>query len=116
MSYIPRWGSCYNYRTEQIRSTLLDFAVEKLLCGTFNPSKELTKSQIYAVLSQCLALDINTTHYPITSQGPLELMHILHEQIANHMCVCVAVESGIETLYAVASSEPILSEAASYII
>lgn len=80
------------------------------------PGKELTKSQIYAVLSQRLALDINTTQYPATLQGPLELMHTLHEQVANHMRVCVAVGSGIETLYAVASSEPILSEAASYII
>ena len=52
----------------------------------------------------------------ITSQGPLELMHILHKQVANHMHVCVVVESGIETLYAIASSKPILSEVASYLI
>ena len=43
-------------------------------------------------------------------------MQILHEQVANHMRVCVSVGDGIETLYAVASSEPLLSEAASYVM
>jgi hypothetical protein len=43
-------------------------------------------------------------------------MQALHEQVANHMRVCVAVGDGVETLHAVASSEPILSEAASYIM
>ncbi len=73
----------------------------------------LNKAQRYAVLSQRLALDINTIQY-LTSDGPLQLMQVLHDQVANHMRVVVAVGTGIETLYAVASSEPILSEAASH--
>lgn len=40
----------------------------------------------------------------------------MHEQVANHMRVCVAVGDGIESLRAVASSEPILSEAASRVM
>ncbi|KAH8983003.1 hypothetical protein EDB86DRAFT_3085749 [Lactarius hatsudake] len=40
----------------------------------------------------------------------------MHEQIANHMRVCVAVGSGIESLRGIISSEPILSEAASIIM
>ena len=40
----------------------------------------------------------------------------MHEQVANHMRVCVAVGDGVESLRAVASLEPILSEAASRIM
>jgi hypothetical protein len=68
---------------------------------------------MYAVLSQRLALDINTPQYLFNSESPLDAMRTMHEQIANHMRVCVAVGAGIESLRGVASSEPILSEAAS---
>ena len=43
-------------------------------------------------------------------------MQTLHKQVANHMCICEVVGSGIEKLYDVASSELILSEVASYIM
>ncbi|KAH8991466.1 hypothetical protein EDB86DRAFT_1606683 [Lactarius hatsudake] len=43
-------------------------------------------------------------------------MQTPHEQVANHMRVCVAVGDGVESLRAVASSEPILSEAASRVM
>ena len=43
-------------------------------------------------------------------------MQTLHEQVANHMHICVVVGNGIETLYVIPSSKPILSEAASYIM
>lgn len=91
------------------------FAVQKLLCMTLTTNApELTEAQKYAVLSQRLALNINTTQY-LTSD-PVHLMQSLHEQVANHMRVCAGVGNGIETLYAVASSEPILSEAASFVM
>jgi hypothetical protein len=117
MSYILRWGSLYDHGTDVLHNELLHFAVQKLLCAS-NVTKDtkLNNSQIYATLSQRLALDVNSTQYPGAPQGPLEIMHTLHEQVANHMRVCVAVGNGIETLYAVASSEPILSEAASYVM
>jgi hypothetical protein len=73
----------------------------------------LTDHQAYAVLSQHLALDINTPQYLFNSESPLDAMRLMHVQIANHMRVCVAVGNGIESLRGVASSEPILSEAAS---
>jgi hypothetical protein len=46
---------------------------------------------MYAVLSQRLALDINTPQYLFNSESPLDAMRTMHEQIANHMRVCVAV-------------------------
>src|SRR6266702_1423033 len=114
-SYFPRWGTRYDHGTDEIRSSLLDFAVQKLLCTSQVP-KELTDAQVYAVLSQRLALDINTPQYLLTGPSPLRLMQTMHEQIANHMRVCVAVREGVESLRAVASSEPILSEAASRVM
>jgi hypothetical protein len=71
---------------------------------------------MYAVLSQRLALDINTPQYLFNSGSPLDSMRTMHEQIANHMRVCVAVGDGIESLRGIAPSEPILSEAASHIM
>ncbi len=68
---------------------------------------------MYAVLLQHLALNIDTPQYLLTSMNPFTLMETMHEQIANHMRVCLAVGSSIESLHGVALSEPILSEAAS---
>jgi hypothetical protein len=68
---------------------------------------------MYAILSQCLALDTNMPQYLLNSPYPVEAMNAMHEQIANHMCVCVSVGDGIKSLRAIASSEPILLEAAS---
>lgn len=44
------------------------------------------------------------------------MVHKMHEQIANHMRVCVAIGDGIESLRGIAASEPILSEAASKVM
>jgi len=68
---------------------------------------------MYAVLLQHLALDIDMPQYLLTSTNPFMLMETMHEQIANHMCVCLAVGSSIKSLHGVALSKPILSEAAS---
>ena len=54
--------------------------------------------------------------YLLNSASPLDAMEIMHEQIANHMRVCVAVGDGMESLRGITSSEPILSEAASVIM
>ena len=113
--FFLRWGTRYDHGNSRIRDSLLDFAVEKLLCADPHP-ESLTPAQTYAVLSQRLALDINTPQYLFASTSPLETMYKMHEQVANHMRVCVAVGDGVESLRAIASSEPILSEAASQIM
>jgi hypothetical protein len=71
---------------------------------------------MYAVLSQRLALDINTPQYLFNSGSPLDAMRTMHEQIVNHMRVYVAVGDGIASLHGIAPSEPILSEAVSHIM
>ena len=81
-------------------------AIQKLL-GSPIVSAD-TRHKRYAVLSQRLALDINIAS-PIDAEATLE-------QITNHMRVCVKIGEGIETLRGIAASEPILSEAASYVM
>jgi hypothetical protein len=88
--------------------------MQKLL--SISKDGDLTQSQTYAVLSQRLALDANTPQYLFCSTNPLQALETMQEQIANHMRVCVAIEDGIETLRGIASSEPILSEAASRVM
>jgi len=78
--------------------SLLNFAIQKLLCRNL-ANKTLTKSQAYAVLSQRLALDINTPQYLFDLSSPLNAMQAMHDQIANHMRVCLAVGSGIESVW-----------------
>ncbi|KAI9434763.1 hypothetical protein BJY52DRAFT_1231070 [Lactarius psammicola] len=111
----PLWGTRYDHGDEEVRRSLLDFAVQKLLCGNLG-NESLTNPQTYAVLSQRLVLDINTPHYLYNLESPFDAMRTMHEQIANHMRVCVVVGKGIESLRGIASSEPILSEAASFIM
>ncbi|KAH9050406.1 hypothetical protein EDB83DRAFT_2190226, partial [Lactarius deliciosus] len=91
------WGTHYDHGNEDVHQSIIYFT-------------------IYTVLSQCLALDINTPQYLFDLSSPLNAMRTMHEQIANHVHVCMAVGSGIESLYGNASSEPILSEVVSIIM
>jgi hypothetical protein len=91
--------------------------VTKLLCKDLGTGG-LTRDETHAVLSQRLALDINMPQYLFSANpdSAKAMMDLAHDQIANHMRVCVALETGIESLCGIASSEPILSEAASKIM
>ncbi len=112
---LSRWGTRYNYSNEEVCLSLLNFAIQKLLCGNL-ANKTLTKSQAYAMLLQQLALNINTLQYLFNLSSPLNTMWTMHDQIANHMCVCLAVRSKIKSLHSITLSEPILSEVASIIM
>ena len=91
--------------------------MEKLLCKQLEPA-HLSRPQTYAVLSQRLALDIYMPQYLISANPATAktMMELAYDQIAYHMRVCVAIEDNIESLRGIASSEPILSEAASRIM
>jgi hypothetical protein len=67
-------------------------------------------------LSQRLALDINTPQYLFSDAGLLDAIETTHSQVENHLRVCVAVGDEIESLRAVAPSEPILLEAAAHMM
>ncbi len=95
---LSRWGTHYDYGNEEVHLSLLNFAVQKLLCRNL-ANKTLTKSQAYAMLSQQLALNINTLQYLFDLSSPLDAMQAMHDQIANHMRVCLAVGSGIKSVW-----------------
>jgi hypothetical protein len=103
-----RWGTLYDCGDEEVRLGLCQFALIKLLCATAN-NIVLTEAQKYALLSHRLALDINSmTYVPLTpSEAEKE-----HYQVTNHMRVVTSIGDSIKSLRSVASSEPLLSEAA----
>ncbi|KAI0298434.1 hypothetical protein B0F90DRAFT_702078 [Multifurca ochricompacta] len=111
----PLWGTLYDHGNEESHKKLIGFAMDKLLCGSPGPGP-LSDARIYAVLSQRLALDIGTSQFILPSVTPLNLAEIVHEQITYHMRVCISVGKEFESMRGVASSEPILSEAASRIM
>ena len=116
-TFFSRWGTHYDYGNKEVCHTLLDFAEEKLLCLSMMSSLDnLSLAQMYAVLSQCLALDPNIPQYLSFSAFPINSLEAMHKQIAKHMRICVAVEEGTGSLHGITSSEPILSEAASRIM
>jgi hypothetical protein len=95
---------------------LLNFAAQKLLCDTVNEHTVLTEAQKFAVLSQRLPLDVNSTLYTANATNHFAISMKMEKQISNHMRVCVSIGEGIETIRGIAASEPILSEAASLIM
>jgi hypothetical protein len=102
----------YDHGDMSVHNTIISFAIEKLLCSDEGVAR--SEAQEYAILSQRLALDINSAAYvsaPSTSIREKSL-----DQIANHMQVCVEIGEENENIRGIAASEPILSEAASYIM
>ncbi|KAI0255371.1 hypothetical protein BJV78DRAFT_761181 [Lactifluus subvellereus] len=110
----PLWGTMHDLGDEQVRHGLLGFAIEKLLNSSTTSALKLTEDQQYAVLSQRLGLDIGTTAY--VSAPLIDVSKKILKQIENHMCVCIEISNGMEIIRGIAASEPILSEAASYIM
>ncbi|KAH9019831.1 hypothetical protein EDB85DRAFT_1896484 [Lactarius pseudohatsudake] len=115
----PLWGTIYDSSEDLNRETLLDFAILKLLCGRDNRSGNISLSidQQCGVLSQRLALDINSSAY-ITSGSTRNYVMAdkAQLQIANYMRVCIGIPEDLVSVRGVAASEPILSEAASRIM
>jgi hypothetical protein len=99
----------YDHGDEQARKNLIYFAIQKL---RGDPGASLIDKR-YAVLSQRLALDIHSTAYV---SNPISAYNATLNQIANHMRVCVEIGEGNESLRGIAASEPILSEAASFMM
>jgi hypothetical protein len=116
--FFYRWGLSYDHGENSTRDTMLNFAATKLLCASPSVSeKTLTNDQKCAVLSQRLALDINSSAYVTSgSTRNYEMAYKAQLQISNHMRVCIAIPEDLVAVRGVAASEPILSEAASSIM
>ncbi|KAH9051699.1 hypothetical protein EDB87DRAFT_1582246 [Lactarius vividus] len=111
----PLWGTCYDFSDDQVRDGLFHFAIQKLLCRLPTPDEALSEAQKCAVLSQRLALDINSTLY-VTAPLNYQEAEKVHNQISNHMRICEAIGKDIGTIRGAATSKPLLSEAASCIM
>lgn len=118
---ICRWGSRYAKGNKAVRKAILQFAVQKLLCRTIPDDGKCNfdEAETYAILSQRLALDICTPQYLFDNANSfvsLNGVEIIRRQVQNHLRVCMGIGKGIESLRAIAPSEPILSEAACHIM
>ncbi|KAH9178639.1 hypothetical protein EDB89DRAFT_1927636 [Lactarius sanguifluus] len=110
----PLWGTLYDCGSKGSREILLEFAAAKLLCGPIGHSGSFTSDHECAVLSQRLALEINGT-----TNGFTRIYDVVDKeqlQISNFMRVCLSIPRGFGAVRGVAASEPILSEAASFIM
>ncbi|KAI0263025.1 hypothetical protein BC834DRAFT_331317 [Gloeopeniophorella convolvens] len=111
----PLWGSRYDHGSEEVKDQLLRFAQNKLICGGVLRSKDdLTESQMFALVSQRLPLDINSARY--MTYWPAEIEEKAHKQVENHMRICLEVSQGHEYMLSFSASEPLLSEAASVLM
>ncbi|KAH9081594.1 hypothetical protein EDB83DRAFT_2283085 [Lactarius deliciosus] len=114
----PLWGTIYDYSDERTCGSIIPFAIKKLLCNDDDArSLSFSADQHCAVLSQRLALDINSTTY-VTGKSTrnYDMLDKVQLQIANHMRVRIATPDDLTSVRGVAASEPLLSEAASHIM
>jgi hypothetical protein len=108
----------YDSSDPKIRGDILPLAISKLLFdSSHSKSIVFTINQECAVLSQRLALDINSSTYVTSgSTRNYDMLNKVQTQIANHMRVCIGIPQDLTTVHSIAASEPLLSEAASYIM
>src|SRR5258708_30296083 len=98
--FFYRWGSMYDCSDPKIRGHTLHLAVLKLLFDSSHPrSLSFTAAQYCAVLSQRLAIDINSTTYLTGgSTRNFDMTGKVQAQIANHMRVCIATREDLATV------------------
>lgn len=113
---MTRWLSRYEKGDDDIKRTIVIFAIEKLLCRPYNPQENMATSleEQFAVLSHRLALDFDTPSCSGLKRRSAEKNQMV--QVEKHMRVCLGVKEGFETIVTVAASEPILAEAAATIM
>ncbi len=102
-----RIGTRYLAGGDDIRQELIQFAAGKLLNAKFT-IEEFSNDQILACLSQRLPIEFQSTNY-ITQASE-------RKQVEGHMRVCLKVDAAFETMTTTSSSEPLLSEAAYFIM
>ena len=102
-----RFAARYIEGSEAVRREIIQFAVAKLLNADYT-TKNLTNNQALACLSQRLPIEFNSTNYLSQEKE--------REQVEGHMRVCLKIDAAFETMTTTSSSEPILSEAAYFVM
>jgi hypothetical protein len=113
---VTRWLSRYENGDDDIKRTIVIFAIEKLLCRPYNPQENMATSleEQFAVLSHRLALDFDTPSCSGSKRRNAEKNQMA--QVEKHMRVCLGIKEGFETIVTVAASEPILVKAAATVM
>ena len=102
-----RFAARYLEGSEAVRREIIQFAVTKLLNADYT-TKNISNTQALACLSQQLPIELNSTNYLSQEKE--------REQVEGHMRVCLKIDAAFETMTTTSSSEPILSEAAYFIM
>ncbi|KAK2461413.1 hypothetical protein APHAL10511_005876 [Amanita phalloides] len=93
--------------SETVKQEIIQFAVAKLLNAN-KATDNLSNDQLLACLSQRFPIEFNSTNY-ISQEKE-------RKQVEGHMRVCLKIDATLETMTTTSSSEPILSEAAYYVM
>ncbi len=72
------------------------------------PIKELTRDQALACLAQRMPIEFNSTNYIAQASE--------RKQVEGHMRVCLKIDAAFESMVTVSASEPILAEAAYFVM
>lgn len=102
-----RFATRYLRGGKNIKLEIIQFAAGKLLNAEFT-IKSLSNDQMLACLSQRFPIEFKSTNY-ITQASE-------RKQVEGHMRVCLKVDAAFETMTTTTSSEPLLSEAAYFIM
>jgi len=93
--------------------TIFTFAAQKLLCSSANLSRgtqPLSEAQMLACLAARIPIEFLSTAYAS------QVSDLEKEQVHSHMRVVLKVDRNLETLATTSPSEPVLSEAAYYVM
>lgn len=101
----PLFASRFIKGDDRIKSSISQFAIEKLLCKEFSPDDDL--SDMEKLISVRLPLEFNPR--ALRSQDTERTL------VEKHMRVCIGVDSAVESAVTIVPSEPILAEA-SYLV
>ncbi|KAF8523256.1 hypothetical protein BU17DRAFT_85925 [Hysterangium stoloniferum] len=110
----PLWSTRYRVGGDSVRKTVIRFAIEKLLCRSWQPGMKLGIDEQFAVMSRRLALDFNTTTLSGADRREADANEMV--QVEKYMRVCLGVKAGFESVVTVAASEPMLTEAAATVM
>jgi hypothetical protein len=106
---LHRFGSRYQNGDDDVKARIIAFAVSKLLNQLHNfVDAHITKEQALAILSQRFPIEFDSTTYIAQADA--------RKQIEGHLRVCVNIDANSESMATVSPSEPLLSEAAYFIM
>jgi hypothetical protein len=105
---MSRFGSRFDFKEEEITSKIVQFAAMKLIGEPYGAKSVLTDDQKLACLAQRLPIEFHSTTYTDQSKEM--------KQVEGHLRVCLRVDPGFESMTTVSASEPLLSEAAYWVM